>query len=181
MELNPARGEPRELRLDIGNARIVEQHLTRFMIRGVNRHVERRQSVLQNPLDVLVLHVGERREVSIREGETIIVVTDIERLAETGWQSFDETELAAVRAAPHGRRLQRETQRLAVQSLELVDDRLAIGLAGLDDELFVGGEKFPVEEISNRPAVDDEQLRSWLNSKRCGDAFLLDAGDFYHS
>ena len=44
--------------------------------------------------------------------------------------------------------------RFALGALDLVDDLLAVGERGLDDQLVVGGEEFPVEEVGKLAPVD---------------------------
>ena len=82
VELNAALGEPRELLDDVRHARVVEQHLARFPRRGVHRDVERRQPVLEDARDVALLEVRQRREVPVGEREPVVVVANVERLAE---------------------------------------------------------------------------------------------------
>jgi hypothetical protein len=80
VELDPARGEARQLVEDVRDARIVEQNLPCFPRRGVDRDVQGRKAVLEDPRDVALLHVGERREVAVGEGEAVVVVADVQRL-----------------------------------------------------------------------------------------------------
>ena len=84
MELNSAGGEAHQLGLDVGYALVVEQDLARLVIRGVNRDIERREPVFQNPLDVPLFHVRQRRKISIRKRQTIVVVANVERLSQSG-------------------------------------------------------------------------------------------------
>ena len=170
VELDAAVGEPRELLDDVRHARVVEQNLARFPRRRVHRDVERRQPVLEDARDVALLEVGERREVAVGERQPVVVVANVERLAESLRQPLDEAELAAVGAAADGRRLELDAQRLAFGALDLVDDRLAVGQAGLDDQLVVGGEEFPVEEVGELAAVDRQQLRPGRDPQLLGDA-----------
>jgi hypothetical protein len=67
VELNAAGLEPRELLDDVRDARVVEQLLARLVRRGVHAHVQRRQAVLDDPLEVALLEVRERREVAVGE------------------------------------------------------------------------------------------------------------------
>src|ERR1700737_2466807 len=99
MKLYSAFGETRELSLDVRHPRVVEQNLSRLVIRCMYGDVEWRQAVLENPRDVALLHVGKRCKVSVREGQQVIVVPDVEWFSQTSGKPFDETELAAVGAA----------------------------------------------------------------------------------
>src|SRR6185369_28210 len=99
---------------DVRYARVVEKDLARFPGRGVHRHVEGRQAVFEDPLDVALLHVRERGEVAVGERETVIVVTHVQRLAKALREPLDEAELAAIRAAPNRGRLELDAERFAL-------------------------------------------------------------------
>ena len=120
----PPSASLRELLDDVRHARVVEQNLAGLPRRGVHRDVQRRQPVLENPRDVALLDVRQRREVAVGEGQTIVVVAHVERLAQALGQPFDEAELAAIGAAANGRRLELHAHRFAFGALDLVDDRL---------------------------------------------------------
>jgi len=66
----------------------------------------------------------------------------------------DPAVAAAVGTAANGRWLQRDTQLVALRTDDLVDDVFAVGLTRFDDELFVGGEKLPVQEVTEIASVD---------------------------
>ena len=102
--------------------------------------------------DVALLHVRERREVSVGERQAVVVVADVEGLPKPFRQTFDEAELAAIRAAPDRRRLELDAERLAFRALDLVDDVLAVGKLRLDEKLVVSGQKLPVEEVGESRA-----------------------------
>src|SRR5215207_10626444 len=170
MELYPARRETCELVDDVGDARIVEEDLARLPRRGVHGDVERREPVLENPRDVALLHVGERREVAVGEREPVVVVADVERLTQPLRKALDEAELALVRAAANHRRLELDAERLAFGPLDVVHDLLAAGELRLDDELVVRGEKFPVEEIGETAAVHRQELRPGDDADLVADA-----------
>ena len=156
MELDSAIRETRKLGFYVRDALVVEQNLARVMVRRMYGDVKRRKSILEYALNVALLHIRESREVPVRERESIVVVPNIERLAKACRQALDETELAAIRTPPYCWRLERDPQRFTVQPLELVDDLLTVRLPSFNQELFVSGEKFPVEEVSEWPPVDGE-------------------------
>ena len=170
VELDAARGEPRQLLDDVGDARVVEQDLARLPRRGVDRDVERREAVLEDPRDVALLHVGERREVAVGERQPVVVVAHVERLPETLRESLDEAELALVGAAADRRRLELDAERLSLGTLDLVDDLLSVRQARLDDELVLGGEELPVEEVRERAAVHRQELRPGDDAHLVADA-----------
>ncbi len=180
MELDPARGELLELLENVRHAWIVEQFLARLPRRRVHRDVERREAILEDARDVALLHVRERREVSIRERETVVVVADVQRTAQSLRQALDETELAAVRATADRGRLEFEPHRLVFGTFDVVDHALAVGERGLDLERVLGGEKLPIEEIFERAPVHREQLGTGENPQFFSDASGVDAGDLYH-
>jgi len=138
VKLDSTGRQARKLGFDVWDALIVEQNLPRLVVRRVDRDVKWRKPIFQDALDVALLHVGKSREISVGEGEPVVVVPDIEGLPQSGRQPFDEAELALVGAASHRRRLERDPEGLAVEALELVDDLFTVGLTGLDHELLVG-------------------------------------------
>src|SRR4051812_44331320 len=77
--------------------------------------------------------------------------------------------------------MERDTQRLPIQPLQLEDYFFAVGLPRLDDKLFIGGKELPVEEVGERPPVDREELGTGQDSELFCDTVLFDAGDLYHS
>lgn len=55
------------------------EHLAaQLRIGGVHRNVDRRQLKINDTLDVMLFHVGQRHIVSLEEGKTGIIVLKIE-------------------------------------------------------------------------------------------------------
>ena len=50
-------------------------------VRGVNRHVQRPEPLLDDPGQVELGEAGERREVAVQERQAIVVVLEVQRLA----------------------------------------------------------------------------------------------------
>src|SRR3984957_7302424 len=141
--------------------------------------VERRQAVLEDPPNVALANVGERREVAVRERQAVVVLPQVQWRTKAWRQAFDETELAAIRALPHGRWLEFHSHRVPVPALHFVYPVLAIRLARFDHQLFVGAQELPVEKIGDPAAVDGQQLGPALHAKRGGNAAPLDTRDPY--
>ncbi len=180
VELDPAVDEARELLQDVRDTRVVEQRLARFPRRRVHRDVERREPVLDDAIEVPLLEVRERGEIPVGERETVVVIPDVERLAQPFRKSLDEAELAAVGAAPHGGGLQLHAEALPFGAFDLVDDRLAVGEADRDLEFIVGGQELPVEKIIDVAPVDGEDLRSGHDLEFVSNAIGSDACDADH-
>ena len=103
---------------------------------GVHRDVERREPVLDDPLDVPRLEVGQRGEVAVAEREPVVVVADVEHFAQPLGKAVHEAEVAAVGAAADPRRLERDAQRLVERALDVELDLLAVRLADVQEELL---------------------------------------------
>src|SRR2546423_14296403 len=143
------------------------------MVRGVDRHVKRREPVFKDSLDVPLFHIRQCREIPVGERQAVVIIADVERFAQTGGESFDEADLAAVGATAHGWGDQGDAERFAIKPLELVDDLFAIRLARFDHQVFVSGQKLPVEEVGNGSSVHRLQLRSGKDPElRCDAVFL---------
>ena len=180
VELDAMVGEVPELREDLGRGGIPEQVAAHRGIGGVDRHVERREPELDDPLDVLRLEIGERGEVAVAEREPVVVVPDVEHVAQPVGQAVDETEVAAVGAAPDAGRLERDAQRLTERALDLELDLLAVRLADVEEKLLFGREEFPVQEVLELPAVHREQLRPLGEPELLCDRFGLYRRHSYH-
>src|SRR5687768_6258537 len=170
MELYSTGREPCQLLDDIRDAWVVEQALARLPRRCVHGDVEGRQAVAKDTLEVAVLQVRERGEIAVREREPIVIVANVERLSQATRQPLDEAELAPVRTATDGRRLQLEPDRIGVVALDLVDDVLAARQLRLDGQLGFRSEKLPVEKVRDLLAVDAHDLGAGNDPELLGDA-----------
>ena len=128
----------------------------------MDRDIQRRQPVFDDALHVVGLQVGQRGEVAVAEREPVVVVPDVEDVTQAVGQPIHEAEVAAVGAAPNPRRLELYPDRLPQGTLDVELDLLAIGLTHVKQELFLGGEELPVEEILQLAAIDREKLRTFL-------------------
>ena len=180
MELNAACRQPRQLCDDVWHARVVEQHLARLPGRRVHRHVERREAIFEDAVDVALLHVRQRREVAIRKRQPVIVVADVQVFPQSLRQPLDEAELAPIRASAHGRRHQLDTDRLALRSLDLVEDLFAAWQTGFDDEVVVGRKKLPIEEVPKFAAIHRQQFGSRNDLELFSDASCAYLADSNH-
>src|SRR5258705_4160286 len=147
---------------------------------GVDRVVQGREQVLENPRDVALLHVGEGREVPVGERESVVVVAHVERLPEPLRESLDEAELALVGAATDRRRLELDAERLSLRALELVDDLLSVRQPSFDDQLVLGGEKLPVEKVREGAAIHRQELRPGDDTHLVADATRQNSTDANH-
>ena len=151
-------GKQPELLEDVRRTRVPEEEATHHRIGAVDRHVERREPVLDDPLDVPRLQVGEGREVAVLEREAVIVVADVQRLAQTLGETVHEAEIAAVGAAADARPLEGDPHRHLEGALEVEFDLLAIRLADVEQEFLLGGEELPVEKIVEGTPIDGDEL-----------------------
>src|SRR6476661_33441 len=126
----------------------------------VDRYIQGREPVFDNALDVVRLEVGESSEVPIAEGETVVVVADIQHLTKPGGQPIHEAEVAAVGAAPNAGWLEAQAKGISQWSLDLELYLLTIRLPHVEEELFLCGQEFPVQKVVQRTAVDGKKLGS---------------------
>ena len=103
------------------------------------RHVEGREPVFDDALLVTRLEIGERGEVAVLKGEPVVVVADVENLAQALRQPVDEAEITAIGAAADSWWLDRDAERLGQRALDLEFDLTAVGAANLERELLLGG------------------------------------------
>src|SRR5262249_46242599 len=144
---DPVSSEVAELLDDIGGGRVTQQPAPGDWVGSVDRDIQRREPVLDDPLNVLRLEVGEGGKIAILEREPVIVVPDVEHLPEPFGKAVDEAEIAAVGAAADSGRLHRYPEGLAQGPFDVEFDLGTIGLANLEDELLFRGEKLPIEKV----------------------------------
>ena len=83
---------------------------------GVDRHVQRRQALGHDPLEVGLGEPGQRREVPVEERQAVVVVPLVEAAPQALGQLVDEAEGAVVVAGLQGveqRRVDLDAERLA--------------------------------------------------------------------
>jgi hypothetical protein len=147
----------------------------------MHRDVERRQPVLDDPGGVVRLEVGQRREVAVPERQPVVVVADVEHLADAVRVPFDEAEVTAVGAAPDAWRLDGDPHRLLDRAFDDDLERL-IGPRLLEDEgeLLVRRQKLPVEKVLELAAIHRIQLGAGYESELLADRIGLDTGHLDH-
>lgn len=58
--------------------------------------VQRRQSLIDNSLQVGLREAGQSGEVPVQKAEAVIVILQIQALSHPGWQLIDETERTVI-------------------------------------------------------------------------------------
>jgi hypothetical protein len=139
---------------------MAQQAAAHHRVGRVDRDVQWRQPVLQNPLHVPRLQVGECREVPVAEGEAVVVVPDVQRLPQPLRKAVHEAEVTPVGAAPDARRVELDPQGGVVRPLHVVLDGLPLRGAGQQHEALLGREELPIEEVRQLAPVDGEQLEA---------------------
>ena len=161
MERDPPLHEPAQLRDDLGRLGIAEQPAPHDRVRRVNGHVQRGEPVLDDPLEIPRLQVGQRGEVAVAKREPVIVVPDVERLAHPLRVAIHEAEIAVVGAAPDPGWLQHDAHRQPFRPFDVILDLLPRGQPRPKHELLVRSQELPVEKVLEVPAIHLEQLGSW--------------------
>lgn len=76
------------------------EHLApQFRIRCLHRNIDRCQFELDDPLNILILHVGQRHIITLQEGKAGIIILEIKSLSHPLWHLVDETKHTLVMAA----------------------------------------------------------------------------------
>ena len=134
-----------------------DQLLTNLRVDRVQRHVERREVLLGDPVDVGVAEVRERDEVALEEGQAVVIVAQVERAAKPLRQLRHEAERAAVAAGAHAIEHgfgEGEAPRLPGRSRQLEP----VGVTAVPDyrerRRLVVCEPLPVDDVSQGLAVD---------------------------
>ncbi len=160
VELYAPLAEPGELRDDGFGFRIAEQPTAHHGIGGMHGHVEGRKPVLHDARQVPGLEIRERGEIAVAKREPVIVVPDVQCLAQAERIPVHKAEVAVVGAAPDPGRLERHPHRQALGTLHVVLDLLTRRQPRPQHELVIGGEELPIEKILEVSVVDREELRS---------------------
>ena len=110
----PGLGQALEPRQDLGRVpRPPEQSVPELGVGGVDRDVERRQALRDDPLERGLVEIAERDVVAVQERQPEIVVLHVQTLAHALRKLVDEAEHALVgagRDVPRARRLQLEPE-----------------------------------------------------------------------
>src|SRR5581483_7038068 len=161
MHPDPAGGQPPHAlhQVTADRRRAPQEEVAHDRIGGVDRDVERREPELQDALDLALREVGQRDVVAVQEGEAVVVVLDVEALAEPSRQLVDEAEHALVGA---GRDLGRRG-RLALEPEPLAPlppqhDRARLARpVGLDRQRLLARLDVEVDQVSEVAAVDAQE------------------------
>ncbi len=160
MELDTELGELVEQRQD-RNLGTTEEFLAGGLIGRLDAHVERREPVAADAIQVSGAEVGESHVVAVEERVPVVVVLDLQAPAELaiGWCLVDEAEGAEVRALLDRRIFQDEPVELAVVSFQSNLIRLGFGFGSPAHRQREGGrvgQHEDVEAVADGFAVHGE-------------------------
>ena len=94
--------------------------------------------MLDNPVKFRWPEVGQGDVVAVEEGEAVVLVLDVQRLAQAFGKLVDETEDAVVAAAGRHRCCKRQTQRRARFPLDLKLPQFAVLPGYFQQQLLLG-------------------------------------------
>jgi hypothetical protein len=143
-----------------GPAPVAQQVGAHGGVGGVDAHVERRQALGDDPLEVGLGEAGEGREVAVEERQAEVVVLQVEARPQPRRQLVDEAELAVVVTRAH---------LVEQRGVDLDAERLALGLGHLDgeheaaatdveEEVGVVGQELVGDDVPGHLAVHGEDL-----------------------
>src|SRR5690606_25604526 len=119
--VDPGRRETSEVLEDLAATRHPENAHAHLRLRGVDADVQGRQSLVDQSLEPARSEVRERDVVAVREGETEIVIAEVERSPHAVRIAIDEAEYALVGTLPDGIRMRDDAERLSRILLDLVE------------------------------------------------------------
>ena len=147
----------------------------------VQRHVERRQGVRDDTLDVVIGEVRERDEVALEKGQAVVVVAHVECAAHAAGKHLHEAEEAVVAAQTHAvehRPVKGDAPVPAPVALDVALELELVGRVGVGDALKVDlgavGLPVPVDHIAQLHAVHVRHDHAGLETLQGGGAAGLD-------
>ncbi len=139
-------------------------------IRRVDRDVQRRQALGDDPLEVGLGEPGQCREVPVEEAQPVVVVLEVQAAAHPLGQLVDEAELAVVvagaDAVEHGAGHLR-SERLAGQ---LGDRHLDLDAVAREEQIDLGlvGPQLPFDDVTGDAPVEPEHGVTGLHTRCFG-------------
>src|SRR3990172_8619182 len=125
----------------------------------MNGDIERRQTLLHDAVDVTVFQIGESDEVSVQEGEPVIVILEIKTAAQTVRELVDEAEDAPVPAYLHraeDRAVEGKAERLPFGLIHRHLLEAAVGLH-VQYDVSIVRKQLVVDHVAGLDAVDGDQ------------------------
>ena len=153
-----------------------EQEVPQHRVGGVHRDIEGREAEVDDALDLAVREVGQRDVVAVEERQPVVVVLDVEALAEALRQLVDEAEHALVGACRDLRRLRRLALETEVPApLPLEHDRArASRPVDVDRELLLPGLDVEVDQVPETLPVHPQEPIARLEPGARGQPLGLD-------
>ena len=155
-----------------GPALVAQHFVAHERVGCMNRNVERRQILGDDPLQVGFGKAGEGREISVQERQAVIVVFEVEASPHAFRQLVDETELTVVVAGAYAveySRVHLDTEVLAV-FFSNVEVELQTSAVDRQADLGVIGEHAVFDDVADRLTVDSRQQVANGNATRLGRA-----------
>ncbi len=144
--------------------------------------VQRRETLLEDPIPVVVAEVGESDVVSVKKGQAIIVVLDVEsgpELLELR-VSLYEAKRTGVRAPPDLVRLGYDSERFVDGFLNIENQRLAFRRFRFHQQRTLCLIEQQVQTVSNRILVDRQDSHPDRKIEIGGDRARFDSLNSYH-
>ena len=161
MERDAPLRKPAQLGNDIWSLGIAQEPAPHDRIGRMHGHVQRRQPILHDPVEVPGLQIRERRKVAIAERQAVIVVADVERLPQAVWVAVHKAEIAVIRTAPDPGRFEGHAHRQPFRALDVVLDLLPRREPSPQDELLVRSQELPIKKVLEGSAVHLEEFCAW--------------------
>ena len=179
MDLQVALLEPLQLLQQQAGAGIHQQATAQLRLRGVHRHIQRREALLLNPAPVGLAQVGEGEVRAVEKAEAVVVVLQIQAAALARWLLVDEAERAGVVALlePIEQSLgEAQAQALIEVLLQLHAVDGAVGVFHLQHQIFFAHQHMQIDQVAGALTVDAQQPVAGLEAQLLTDRTRLHRG-----
>ena len=157
VHLNARFPQPLYLRKDVPGKPVVQHPAAQLWIRSVKGNIDGREMVLDNSVDIVVIHIGQRNIISLEKGKSGIIILKVERVTHSWRHLIDKAENTAVAAGTvlvHKAVLKSHTEILLIVLLNLKLPFLTVRLAHKQLNVIIIQQIVVVEHILNLRTVD---------------------------
>ncbi len=178
VHLDAARDQRVELLDDVATALHPQRGHANFRLRGVDAHVQRREALLEDPVEAARTQVRQRDVTPVGEGQPEVVVLEEQGVACPRRVAVDEAERALVRALPDDIRRRHYAQRLPGRLLDLENGGFVVARAqDLDLDGRIDLAEAEVDRVADAISVDPDDAGADLELQLVGDSARQGFGD----
>ena len=164
--------EPLNLRKNIAGKTVAQHLAAQLRIHCLEGYVDRLHPVTNDPVDIVITHIGKCHIIALQKGKTRIVVLKIQGIAHSLRHLINKTEDTGIAAGPvfiQERILEFNSEILLEFLLDLQLPFLTGGLADHDLQVFLIGQIPVIKDILHRLSADGNQHITRLDFELPGD------------